>query len=256
MSFEAGSIRPAWAALPIELIVGVVFFAHGLTKLIDPQGFATNALGGIPSFLSYLVIVAEFGGGLLLLSGLLVRLGALGHLCVMIVAVTQVHWSIGLTERGGFEFPLTLLATSIALLILGPDPLSIDDNIGISIHRSREAAFRRESIDIASITVKAAGILLILAGIALPLARDYLGVPHGTVSLVILIIAGLAAVASGAGVIGGKPRAYVPSFVIARLFLAASILLLFWVKYTIRGSVAVIVSLAMLAALGSARRKM
>ena len=126
-------IRGTWAALPLELIAGVIFFAHGLQKIGDPRGFAQIALGGIPMFLSYLVIAAEFGGGLLLLTGLFVRLGALGHLCVMVVAISQVHWDKGLNAPGGYEFPLALLAAELALLILGGDPLSIDDNINISI---------------------------------------------------------------------------------------------------------------------------
>jgi hypothetical protein len=72
--------------------------------------------------------------------------------------------------------------------------------------------------------------------------------------LVIAIAFGLISVASGAALIGGKPWAYIPAFVIARLWLAASTLMLFHIKYTLRGMGAVIVSLAMLAALRSARR--
>jgi putative oxidoreductase len=254
MHFGFINIRASWAALPLELIVGVIFFAHGLQKLSDPAGYAERLLGGIPLFLTYLVIAAEFGGGLLLLSGFMVRIGAFGHLCVMAVAVSQVHWVNGLTGPGGFEFSLLLLATSIALLILGPDPLSIDDNIGVSIYRSSDAAYRRESTDVGSPVVKAAGLLLILAGVLVPLARHYFGLPDLILALVIAIAFGLVSVASGAALVGGKPWAYIPALVMARLCLAASTLMLFYVKYTLRGVSGVIVSLAMLAALRSARR--
>src|ERR1700759_4985317 len=94
-------VRGTWAALPLELIAGVIFFAHGLQKFSDPAGFSQQALGGIPLFLGVLVVAAELGGGLLLLTGILVRLGALGHLCVMAVAVSQVYWPNGLTGQGG-----------------------------------------------------------------------------------------------------------------------------------------------------------
>lgn len=248
------SIRANWAALPLELIAGAIFFAHGLQKLSDPAAVAANLLGGIPVFLVYLVIVAEFCGGLLLLTGFLVRLGALGHICVMVVAISQVHWSAGLTGPGGFEFPLSLLAVSVALLMLGPDPLSIDDNLGVSIYRSRDAAYRRESTDVGSPLVKAAGLLLILSGILVPLARLSIGLPDGVVSLVIAIIFGLASIASGAALVGSKPWAYIPAFIIARLYLAASALIFFHIKYTLRGVIALLISLAMLAALRSARR--
>jgi len=254
MRFGFINIRARWAALPLELVVGVIFFAHGLQKLNDPAGYAERMLGGIPLFLTYLVIAAEFGGGLLLLSGFLVRFGAFGHLCVMAVAVSQVHWGNGLTGPGGFEFPLLLLATSIALIILGPDPLSIDDNIGVSIYRSSDAAYRRESTDVGSPVVKAAGLLLILAGILVPIARHYIGLPDSIAWLIIAIAFGLISAASGAALIGGKPWAYIPAFVMARLWLVAGTLMLFYVKYTLRGTGAVIVSLAMLAALRSARR--
>jgi putative oxidoreductase len=254
MALGLGNTRATWAALPLELVVGTIFFAHGLEKLGNPAGFAEQALGGIPIFLAYLVIAAELGGGLLLLSGFLVRVGALSHLCVMAVAVSQVHWANGLTSPGGFEFPLALLAVSIALLILGPDPLSIDDNVGVSIYRSSDAAYRRESVDVGSPTVKAAGALLIIAGILLPVARAYLGIHEGVFPLVITIIIGLASVAAGAALIGGKPWAYIPAFIMGRLYLGASILLLFYIKYALRGMAALLASLMMLAALRSARR--
>src|SRR4029078_1217060 len=207
MDFGLRSVKANWASLPLELIVGVIFFAHGLQKLSDPAGFGANLLGGIPLFLIYFVIAAELGGGLLLLLGFMVRLGALGHLCVMAVAISQVHWNNGLTGPGGFEFPLSLLGTSIALLMLGADPLSIDDNIGVSIYRSSDAAYRRESTDVGNPLVKAAGLLLILSGILVPLARAYFGIPDGITPLVITIVLGLASVASGAALVGGKPWA-------------------------------------------------
>jgi putative oxidoreductase len=254
MALGLGNIRATWAALPLELIGGTIFFAHGLQKLGDPAGFGERALGGIPILLAYLVIAAEFGGGLLLLSGFLVRLGAFGHLCVMAVAVLQVHWGSGLTGPGGFEFAVSLLASSIAILILGPDPISIDDNVGVSIYRSSEAAYRRESVDVGSPTVKATGVLLIIAGVLLPLARTYLGIPEGIIPLVITIVVGLASVAAGASLIGGKPWAYIPAFIMSRLYLGASVLLLFYIKYALRGAAAVVASMVMLAALRSARR--
>jgi putative oxidoreductase len=256
MDLAMKRMRGTWAALPLELVVGSIFFAHGLHKIGDPAGFAQQALGGIPLFLSFLVIAAELGGGLLLLAGLFVRFGALGQVCVMAVAVSQVHWGNGLSGPGGFEFPLALLAADLALLLLGGDPLSIDDNISVSIYRSRTAAARSEVIDTASPLVKAAGLIMIVAGILIPVARHYIGLADGTLSLIILIIAGVISLAVGGAVMAGKPWAYLPAFVVARLYLAASALLLFYVRYTLRGLGALLVSLLVLAALRSARRGM
>jgi putative oxidoreductase len=256
MASGIGGIRAAWAALPLEIVVGTIFFAHGLQKVADPAGFGERALGGIPLVLAYLVAAAEFGGGLLLLSGLLVRFAALSQLCVMAVAVSQVHWAAGLKGPDGFEFPLLLLASSLSLIILGPDPLSIDENTVVSIHRTRDAAIRRDSIDVGAVRAKVAGVLLIMAGATVPLLREYLAIPEGVAPLVISIVAGLASIASGAMLVAGKPWAYVPAFVMARLFLAGSALLLFYIKYSLRGIAAMSVSLLMLAALRSVRRGM
>ena len=279
MALRSGTVKAAWAALPLELVVGTIMFAHGLPKLFAPASTAERMLGGIPLFLVYLVIAAEVGGGLLLLAGLLVRLGAFGHFCVMAVAVVGVHWTNGLRGDGGFEFPLVLLAASISLLILGADPLSIDDNLGISFTGSRESALRRESVDIASFTVKAAGVILILIGILLAVAaigaglaaagfwefppafiaaltKLYfgLGLPGGLLWAIVTLLFAIASVAVGSALVTGKFRAYLPAFVMARLCLAASTLLLFYVKYTVRGITAMILSFAMLTALRSARR--
>ena len=191
-----------------------------------------------------------------MLAGLLVRLSALSQLCVMGVAISQVHWGYGLTEPGGFEFPLALLGIAMALLILGGDPLSIDDNISISIYRSRTAAARSEVIDTASPIVKAAGLILIAGGILISVGYRYIGLGEGTLALVIAISAGVISLAAGGAVATGKPWGYLPAFVVARLYLAASVLLLFYIRYTLRGAIAVFVSLIVLAALRSARRGM
>ncbi|HEU4389335.1 MAG TPA: DoxX family protein, partial [Blastocatellia bacterium] len=224
-----------------------IFFAHGLQKLGDIRGFGENALVpmGVPAILAYAITAAEFGGGLLLLTGILVRVGAFGHLCVMAGAVAMVHWGNGLSGAGGYEFPLTLLGSSVALLILGPDPLSVDRNLSASMSRS---------IDVKGLPVKMAALLLVLAGIALPVGGERLGIPPGRIALASAAAAGLVAVAAGTAVLMGKQRAYLPALAMARLFVGGSALLLLWIKYTIRGSVALALSLLIVAALRSARR--
>lgn len=229
-------------------------FAHGLPKIANGETFAERALGGIPLFLAYLVIASEAAGGLLLLAGLLVRFSAFSHVLVMGVAVFRAHWAAGLTGQGGFEFPLILLAAAAALVLLGPDPLSIDENVLGNFRRSRDNAFRRNGVDMRDPLVKAAGVVLVLAGVALAAARNYLGVPEGVAPLVITIIASAASAASGVALILAKPWAYAPAFVMARLYLAASALLFFYVKFAVRGVTALLMSLAILAALRRARR--
>jgi putative oxidoreductase len=248
-------VAGTWAALPLELIMGVIFFSHGLQKLTEAQDFATNAIVpmGLPAFMGYVVIAAEFGGGLLLLTGLLVRLGALGHLATMGVAVAAVHWPNGLSGRGGFEYPLALLAISLGLLMLGPDPLSIDRNVLILAGRSRGPGLN--NISTSGIRVRAAGAALIIIGIGVPIFGNRLGLPPGRMALAVAVIVSLFAIASGLAIIAAKQFAFAPAFVVARLYLAASVLVLFYEKLAVRGALAVVVSLAILAALGNAWRE-
>lgn len=255
MASGRARINPLWAALPLELAVGIIFFGHGVQKLTDPSGIlAAMPSLGFPEFMAYAAIAAEFGGGLLLLAGLFVRFSAFGHVCVMSVAVSMVHWQSGLMGPEGFEFPLSLLAGSLALLVVGPDPLSIDRNIGLSGLAGNSVHQRRDTTDVTGLRVKAAAVVLLLAGISLPIGRNYVGVSESQTSLVITIAAGVVAVACGFALMMGKQWAFVPAFVVARLMLAGSTILLLWVKYTLRGSVAVAVSLLLLAALRTARR--
>lgn len=80
--------------------------------------------------------VAELIGGGLLLLGLLTRVGAFLIACVMLSAIIGVHWHAGFfANSGGYEYPLSLLAMSFALLISGGGMLSIDR--GLSSGRRR-----------------------------------------------------------------------------------------------------------------------
>ena len=254
MAFGLSSIRANWGALPLELISGVIFFGHGLQKLADPAGFAEAALGGIPYVLAILVIAAEFGGGLLLLAGLLVRFAALSHLVVMAVAVAQIHWAAGLLGRGGYEFPLALLSIALALLILGPDPISIDKNISLQVRAGRAPGLRGEGAIASTPLVKLSGAALLLVGIAGPLFRAQLGLAEGLLPLILSILIGLVSATLGIALLVGKYWAYTPAFILARLYLGASALVLFWMNYTLRGIAALLLSLLMVLALASARR--
>ena len=69
---------------------------------------------------------AELIGGILLILGLLTRLGAFLLFCTMLTALIGVHWKGGLFLPTGFEYALALLAGSLALLISGGGMASVD----------------------------------------------------------------------------------------------------------------------------------
>jgi putative oxidoreductase len=139
--FQTGNDR---AALILRIILGVVFFPHGVQKLLGWYGglgfsgtmhmFTTNM--GIPTLFAFLAIMAEGLGSLGLLTGLLTRVAAFGITVNMIVAVTMVHWQNGFfmnwfgNQKGeGFEYHLLVIAIGIALMIRGGGALSIDKMI-------------------------------------------------------------------------------------------------------------------------------
>ncbi|MDO8589553.1 MAG: DoxX family protein [Armatimonadota bacterium] len=125
-----------WAPLPLRIVVGIIFVAHGSQKLFGwfgGHGFSAvvqmvGSLGFVPAtFWAVLVVFAEFGGGILLILGLFTRFAAVMILINMIVAVTMVHWKMGgFFLPGGIEYALSLAAAALSLVFSGAGKLSID----------------------------------------------------------------------------------------------------------------------------------
>jgi len=79
-------------------------------------------------------ILGEVGGGLSLAFGFLTPLGAAGAVGAMFMAIVKVHWKHGFWNRDhGLEFPLQLLASSLALGLVGPGSYSLDALLGIAL---------------------------------------------------------------------------------------------------------------------------
>ena len=143
-------MRLNWGVLPLRIALGIIFIAHGSQKLfgafggygiMKTAGFL-GSLGLHPAiFWAWVLIVAEFSGGLGLLVGLLTRLSALGIAIDMLVAILLVHAKNGFfASRGGFEYPLILLATSVTLIILGAGDYSLDALIARWLKSRRASA--------------------------------------------------------------------------------------------------------------------
>ena len=63
--------------LVLRLVMGVAFMFHGWPKIQNPWGWM-GAEAQVPAILQVLAALAEFGGGLGLIAGLLTRLAAPG----------------------------------------------------------------------------------------------------------------------------------------------------------------------------------
>lgn len=118
------------APLVLRLAVGAVFIVHGYQKLLD-MGQVGQFFGSIgvpaPEFFAVVVSVVEFVGGIALVLGLFTHWAAKLLTINMLAAILLVHAKNGFyLNKGGMEFTLVLLATTLALCITGAGKWSFD----------------------------------------------------------------------------------------------------------------------------------
>src|ERR687898_2522063 len=114
--------------LPIRILAGITFIAHGLPKFEDiagTQGFFGSI--GLPPELAIPIGLLEVIGGIFLIVGVLTRITAALLIIDMIGAIFLVKLPDGFV--GGYELELLLIAISISLLLVGPGRISIEWNV-------------------------------------------------------------------------------------------------------------------------------
>jgi putative oxidoreductase len=144
-----------WALLPLRLVVGYGFLAHGLAKWSrGPAGFARllDQIGAPwPYPTAWMVTLVEVFGGVAILVGACAVLASVPLIISMLVAMFTVQLrygfssvnTVGLGPSGpifgppGYEINLLYIGALIAVALAGPGPWSVD---GWWARRARVAA--------------------------------------------------------------------------------------------------------------------
>jgi putative oxidoreductase len=116
--------------LLLRLVMGVAFVFHGWPKIQNPMAWM-GPESPVPAILQGLAALAEFGGGMALVVGLLTRLASLGIATNMIVALGMVHLPhgdpfVGKPGSRSYELAAVYLACAVLFLLLGPGRFSLD----------------------------------------------------------------------------------------------------------------------------------
>src|SRR4029079_8718146 len=133
-----------WVPLPLRLVIGFGFMAHGWAKLSrGPSGFAKllAQIGApLPETTAWVATFVELLGGLAIFVGAFVEVVSVPLIVMMLVAMFTVHLkygfsainTIGLTADGpqfgppGYEVNLLYIAGLLALILGGAGPFSFD----------------------------------------------------------------------------------------------------------------------------------
>jgi putative oxidoreductase len=145
----------------LRLVVGYGFLAHGLAKWSKgPEVFAgiLQATGvPLPHLMAWVTIATEFAVGIAFLVGAFVPLVSIPAIVLLLVAIFTVHLPYGFltiklmsVNNGraqfgppGFECNLLYIACIVALALIGPTPLSIDNYL--SLHSSKHKSLNKRT---------------------------------------------------------------------------------------------------------------
>ena len=133
-----------YAMLPVRLIAGYGFLAHGLAKWSKgPTAFASvlHALGvPAPHLMAWITIATEILGGIAILVGAFVTLVSIPAIVLLVVAIFSVHLPYGFSSiklvsvvngraqfgPPGYECDLLYIACFLAIALGTPAPYSVD----------------------------------------------------------------------------------------------------------------------------------
>ena len=124
------------AMLLVRFPLGLDMFVHGYMKITNIAGTMRYFDGlGIHHLFAWLAIIAEFFGGIGLMTGALSRIAAFGVTVTMVVAIFERHLAYGylMNWHGalpfgteGYEYHTLAIGMSLAVMIAGAGWVSVD----------------------------------------------------------------------------------------------------------------------------------
>ena len=136
--------RQAWFLVPLRLMLGFGFAAHGWAKLMrGPENFAgtLQALGvPAPHLMSWVTTLIELVGGVMVMAGAFVVSLSVPLMVVMLTAMFTVHLRYGFSTiklvsasatgakfgPPGYEMNLLYIVGLLTLVLGGPTAFSVD----------------------------------------------------------------------------------------------------------------------------------
>ena len=109
----------------ISASIGVIFIIHSLKKF-DPSWQEWLMSIGMPPEMQLPIALAEFIGGILLITGILTRITGSVFAVILLGAIFHIRWENGFfVSQGGWEWDLVMLAAVLAIIVAGPGRISI-----------------------------------------------------------------------------------------------------------------------------------
>ena len=110
----------------LRAVLGATFLVHSIKKF-DPswQGWLVDT-AGLPPEMQLPIALAEFIGGIFLITGVLTRITGVIFSIILLGAIFHIR---GIDEffisQGGFEWDLMMLAVALTIIAVGPGRISI-----------------------------------------------------------------------------------------------------------------------------------
>jgi len=103
----------------LRLVIGIIFIKHGLPKIKNPEGLASAIKW--PKQAVTLQGLVEFLGGIAMILGIQVQIIAVLFSIIMLGAIyfKKLKWKRGFTGENGWEFDLIILASCVAIFLIG-----------------------------------------------------------------------------------------------------------------------------------------